>query len=133
MKSKLISGTHHIALKTRGEVEFQKAVDFYAGLLGLEEIRSWVNANDRGVMLSTGNSIIEITSNGMEANSQGSIRHFALATEDVDACIQLVREAGYPIVMEPKDVVISSDPVLPIRIGFCLGPVGEEIEFFCEK
>lgn len=133
MKSKLISGTHHIALKTQGEVEFRQAVDFYAGLLGLQEIRSWRNGNDCGVMLSTGNSIIEITSNGKAAASQGSIRHFALATQDVDACIRLVREAGYPIVMEPKDVVIASDPAYPIRIGFCLGPVGEEIEFFCEK
>ncbi len=76
MKSKLISGTHHIALKTQGEVEFRQAVDFYAGLLGLQEIRSWQNGNDCGVMLSTGNSIIEITSNGKAAASQGSIRHF---------------------------------------------------------
>jgi glyoxylase I family protein len=35
--------------------------------------------------------------------------------------------------MEPKDIVIASEPPYPARIGFCIGPVGEEVEFFCVK
>jgi len=35
--------------------------------------------------------------------------------------------------MEPKDSDISSTPVYPVRIAFCLGPDGEEIEFFEER
>ena len=34
---------------------------------------------------------------------------------------------------EPKDIEIQSDPRFPARIAFCHGPLGEDIEFFCEK
>ena len=39
----------------------------------------------------------------------------------------------YPITVEPKDIVIPSQPEFPVRVAFCNGPVGEEIEFFQEK
>jgi hypothetical protein len=32
-----------------------------------------------------------------------------------------------------KDVVIPSIPEFPIRMAFCKGPLGEEIEFFKER
>ena len=32
-----------------------------------------------------------------------------------------------------KDIVIPSQPEFPVRVAFCNGPVGEEIEFFQEK
>jgi glyoxylase I family protein len=35
--------------------------------------------------------------------------------------------------MEPTDICIPSAAPYPARIGFCIGPVGEEIEFFQEK
>ena len=60
-------------------------------------------------------------------------RHFALKTDDVDGCVKAVREAGYPITVEPKDIVIPSQPEFPVRVAFCNGPTGEEIEFFQEK
>ena len=47
--------------------------------------------------------------------------------------MKAVREAGYLITVEPKDVVIPSQPEFPVRVAFCNGPVGEEIEFFQEK
>jgi len=130
---KLIVGTHHIALKAAGEAEFLKAVDFYQNVLGMPMIRSWKNEVMSGAMLGTGNSIMEIISNGTDHPGQGSIRHFALTTHDVDACVKAVREAGYAITMEPVDKVIPSTPPFPIRIAFCIGPLGEEVEFFCEK
>ena len=37
------------------------------------------------------------------------------------------------VTVEPKDICIPSNPPYPARIGFCIGPVGEEIEFFQEK
>lgn len=37
------------------------------------------------------------------------------------------------VFVEPKDIEIQSDPRFPARIAFCRGPLGEEIEFFCEK
>ncbi len=131
--SKLIEGTHHIALKAEGEAEFLKAVSFYQDVLGMPMIRSWKNEVMLGAMLDTGNSIVEIISNGTDHPKQGSIRHFALTTRDVDACVKAVRDAGYAISMEPVDKKIPTTPPFPIRIAFCIGPLGEEVEFFCER
>ncbi|RKQ30700.1 MULTISPECIES: VOC family protein [Clostridia] len=61
------------------------------------------------------------------------IRHFALATDDVDACVKKVKEVGYEVFIEPNDIVISSTPEFSARIAFCRGPIGEEIEFFKER
>ena len=83
-------------------------------------------------MLSTGYGLLEVFASG-EPLPQGTIRHFALRTERVDDCVAAVRSAGYPITVEPKNVVIAADPPFPARIAFCVGPVGEEIEFFQEK
>lgn len=129
--SKLIKGTHHIALKPAGRENLQETIHFYCDLLGLETVRRWVDGT--GIMLWTGNSILEINEGGGERLPQGSIRHFALATDDVDECVRIVREAGYSITVEPKDVSLPTDDApYPIRVAFCIGPVGEEIEFFQE-
>ena len=125
----LIKGIHHVSLKCSSEDEFDKTVEFYRDILGLGMLRSW----DTGIMFDTGAGIIEIFSNGEEKLDKGTIRHFALATDDVDACIETVRKAGYAVTVEPKDVIIGSVPPYPARVGFCVGPVGEEIEFFCVK
>lgn len=97
-------------------------------MIGIPVVRSW----DAGIMLDTGSGIIEIFSDGQDNLPQGTIRHFALATDDVDACVQAVHEAGYEVFIEPKDIEIASQPKFPARIAFCKGPLGEEIEFFCE-
>ena len=47
--------------------------------------------------------------------------------------MRVVREAGYEVFIEPKDIVITSEPPFPARIAFCRGPLQEEIEFFQEK
>lgn len=129
----LIKGTHHVALKCGSQEEYAKTVAFYTDTLGLEVIRSWGEGDDAGTMLHTGNSILELFAAGRVSDSTGSIHHYALATDDVDACVDAVRKAGYVITMEPTDIVIPSKPGMPARIAFCIGPVGEEIEFFDEK
>jgi predicted nucleic-acid-binding Zn-ribbon protein len=63
----------------------------------------------------------------------GIIRHFALATEDVDTCVEKLKAAGYKVFVEPKDIVIPSNPEYKARIAFGRGPLGEEIEFFQER
>lgn len=128
----LICGIHHVALKCNGTAEFEKTLHFYQDTLGLEQVRSWGEGAGAGAMLSTGDGLLEIFASG-EPLPQGTIRHFALRTERVDDCVAAVREAGYPITVEPKDIVIASNPAFPARIAFCTGPVGEEIEFFQEK
>ena len=128
----LICGIHHVALKCDGTAEFEKTLHFYQNVLGLEPVRSWGEGENAGAMLSTGDGLLEIFASGKKL-PQGAIRHFALRTERVDDCIAAVRAAGYPITVEPKDIVIASNPPFPARIAFCTGPVGEEIEFFQEK
>lgn len=129
--SKLIKGTHHIALKCNGPEMFAKTMEFYHEILGLEIIRTW--ADGANAMVSTGDALLEIFTEGRCSDTTGTVNHIALATDDTDACIEAVRAAGYTITMEPKDIVIGSVPPFPARIGFCIGPVGEEVEFFCEK
>ena len=80
-----------------------------------------------------GAGLIEVFNNAEAPLPQGTIRHFALATDDVGACVKAVRDAGYEVFIEPKDIEIQSSPVFPARIAFCKGPLGEEIEFFQEK
>ncbi|MBD5136763.1 MAG: VOC family protein [Lachnospiraceae bacterium] len=130
---RLIKGIHHVSLKCCGIEEFRKTVHFYNIVLGMEILRSWGNGDESSVMIDTGSGVIEIFANANEHLSKGTIRHFALMTDDVDACIKAVRESGFEVVMEPNDIVIKSNPEYPARIAFCKGPIGEEIEFFQER
>lgn len=124
----LIEGIHHFSMKcTTGQLE--RVMEFYHELLGLPIARRW----EDGLMLDTGSGLIEIFTNGDGASAKGTIRHVALATDDVDRCAAVVREAGYSVFIQPKDIVIPSNPPLSARIAFCVGPIGEEIEFFQEK
>ncbi|NLB68522.1 MAG: VOC family protein, partial [Lentisphaerae bacterium] len=116
-----------------GEEMFERSVEFYRDVLRMSEVRSWKNGTMKGVMLDFGSGIVEITSNGTDSPGQGAIRHMAFATDDVDACVEAVRNAGYKITMEPGDMVIPSEVPMNIRIAFCIGPAGEELEFFQEK
>ena len=125
----LIKGIHHVALKCRGREEYEKALGFYRDVLGLEIARSW----EAGTMFTTGAGLIEIFNNADEQLPQGVVRHFALATDNVDACADAVSKAGYKVFMGPKDIAIPSEPPFPARIAFCTGPIGEEIEFFQER
>ena len=129
---KLILGTHHISLNPNGRDAFFKTVSFYRDVLGMDVVRSWDTGNMLGAMLWTGNSVMEIGC-GNDDPGAGCIRHFALATNDVDAVAERVRNAGYNITMEPRDLTLPSEPPFPIRIAFCSGPCGESIELFCEK
>lgn len=126
----LIKGVHHIALKARGLEEFEKLVHFYRDILQMEPACSWGEGLDSAIMLYNGNSRMELFANGTDNPGQGAIRHFALATDDVDACVAAVRAEGYQITVEPKNVVLAGNPV---RLAFCIGPVGEEVEFFAEN
>ena len=120
----LIKGIHHVSMKCSSTEEYEKTIDFYKNILGIPVAREWQS----GIMLDTGNGIVEIFNDGDDAPGKGVIRHFAFATDDVDACVEAVKAAGYEVFIEPKDIEIASTPVFPARIAFCKGPLGEEIE-----
>ena len=127
-------GIHHVALKAKGYAAFEKMMYFYHDLLGMSVVRTWGEGDSSAAMLDTGNGgMLEIFANAPDELSMGALRHIAFDVDDPDACIDKVRKAGYTVTMEPKDIVIPSNPPYPARIAFCIGPVGEEVEFFCVK
>ena len=128
-----ITGIHHIALKACGVEDFGKLVTFYTELLGLPIVRTWGEGENAAMMIDTGAGLLEVFANGEDYPGQGALRHLAFEVEDTDACIEAVRAAGYEVTMEPTDIVIPSETPYPARIGFCIGPVGEEVEFFHVK
>ena len=125
----MITGIHHISMKCGTAEEFGKAKDFYLNLLGFTIRREW----PEGIMIDSGDGLLEIFRNGPGIRSKGAIRHIAFATDDVDGIADRVRKAGYEVFIEPNDIVIRSEPAFPARMTFCFGPLGEEIEFFQER
>ena len=126
---RLITGTHHICLKPQNPAEFEKTIAFYRDVLGMPVTREWEN----GIMLDTGDgTVMEIVMEGTGESGRGSIQHFALRTDDVDACCDAVRREDYPVTVEPSDFTVPCRKPYLIRYAFCLGPLGEEIEFFKE-
>lgn len=124
---KLIKGTHHICLKPQNKEEFDKTVSFYQDVLGMETAAAW----EGGMMLHIGDgSVMEIIMEGVGETGRGSVQHFALLTDDVEACCEAVKKAGYTVFLEPADGVIPADPAFNIKYAFCYGPMGEEVEFF---
>ena len=128
-----ICGVHHIALKACGLEDYEKTVRFYHEILGMPIVRTWGTGENVGIMLDTGAGLMEIFANAKEYPGQGAIRHMAFAVKDVDDCVEAVRAAGYQIIVEPKDIEFKSEIPYYARIAFCIGPVGEEIEFFAER
>ena len=125
----MIKGLHHISMKCQTVEDFGRAKDFYLNVLGLSVKREWAE----GIMIDTGNGLIEIFNNGEGSRTKGAIRHFALLTDDVDGLADKIKASGYEVFIEPKDIVIDSIPEYPARMAFCTGPLGEEIELFCER
>ena len=125
----MIKGIHHISMKCGTAKELAKVREFYIELLGLKIVREWAE----GIMIDTGNGLLEIFTNAEGPRSLGAIRHMALLTDDVDEIAAKVKAFGYEVFIEPNDKVIASNPPYPIRMAFCYGPLGEQVEFFCER
>ena len=112
----LINGIHHVCIKCRKD-QVEKVKEFYTEVLGLPVVRSWGEPELAGFVFDSGAGLIEVFTNAQEDLPQGSIRHFAFATSDVDQCVKAVREAGYAITVEPKDVTLATTPPSPIRVS----------------
>lgn len=124
----MIKGIHHISMRCQNEEEYRKVRSFYTEILHLSVIKEC----DVCILLDTGSGIVEVFRDGAEPSKKGVIRHFAFAADDVQACVNAVEQAGYEVFIAPKTVHIGDDPAFPATIAFCRGPLGEEIEFFCQ-
>ena len=102
---------------------------FYLDVLGLKIYREWSD----GMMIDTGNGLLEIFTNADGTHCLGAIRHLALLTDDVDEIVTKVKAAGFEVFIEPNDKVIASNPPYSIRMAFCYGPLGEQVEFYMER
>lgn len=125
----MIKGIHHISMKCKNEEEYRKVRHFYKEVLQLSVIMEC----DFCILLGTGAGVVEIFSSGSDSHEKGIIRHFAFTVFDVQACVDAVEKAGYQVFIAPKKVHIGGDPSFPATIAFCRGPLGEEIEFFCQE
>ena len=125
----MIKGIHHISMKCGTAEELAKVREFYIELLGMKIIREWAE----GMMIDTGNGLLEIFTNAVGTHTLGAIRHLALLTDDVDEIAAKIKAAGYDLFIEPNDKIIPSDPPYPIRMAFCYGPLGEQVEFYMER
>jgi len=121
-------GFHHLALKAS---DFETSHQFYTEVLGLEEAHSWEGEDGPIALLDAGGgNYLELFAGGTGKEGEEQVIHFAFESEDPDAAIEEVREAGMEVTMEPENIDIPSDPALPVRVAFCKGPDGETIEFF---
>lgn len=131
----MITGIHHVSFKCNKGEQLKKIIAFYTEILDMTIVRQWGPDYDNpiGIMFDTGNGIIEVFTNAESDLPQGVIRHFALAVTDVDELAERIEKAGYEVFVKPKDIYIPAENPLIARIAFCYGPLGEEIELFCEK
>lgn len=66
----LIKGIHHVSMKCSSTEEYEKTIDFYKNILGIPVAREW----QAGIMLDTGNGIVEIFNDGDDARTRASVR-----------------------------------------------------------
>ena len=124
-------GTHHIAVQTR---DWDASLKLYRDVLGMEFVAEFGGPDRKIILLDTGDgSHMELfapTEASPVPNSESPndpLMHFALATADTRAAIERVRQEGYEVTVEPKDLSLGG---LTVTIAFFLGPSGESIEFF---
>ena len=124
-------GTHHIAVQAR---DWEAYLKLYRDVLGMEIVAEFGSAERNIILLDTGDgSHMELfapTASSPAPDSDSAndpLTHFALATSDTRSAIEHVRQAGYEVTVEPKDVDLGS---LKVTIAFFRGPSGESIEFF---
>ena len=125
----MIRGIHHFSMKCGTAAEMEKVRDFYVRVLGMSICREW----DEGIMIDSGSGYIEVFSTGEGEYRKGAVRHIAFQTDDVDGLADRIRQAGYEVFIEPNSRVFHSSPEYRFRMAFCRGPLGEEIELFCEQ
>jgi catechol 2,3-dioxygenase-like lactoylglutathione lyase family enzyme len=124
-------GLHHISIQTEN---IDESIRFYRDTLGMPIKLEFNVSGRRFALLDMGDgSYIELQAKppapAGSANG-GVLTHFALATRNTRAAIELVRLAGYPVTSEPREVMLNH---MPATVAFFTGPSGESVELFQEN
>jgi catechol 2,3-dioxygenase-like lactoylglutathione lyase family enzyme len=124
-------GLHHITIQTR---DWEASRRLYQDILGMQVVAEWGPQERRMKLLDVGDgSHLELVAPTATSPAVGSptpndpLVHVALATSDAAASLELVRQAGYEVTMEPKSVMLGD---LAATVAFFQGPNGEVVEFF---
>ena len=122
-------GFHHLSMQVSN---LNKSIEFYTKGLGFVERFSWGMEPKRTVLLDTGDgNYFEISQGDSDMDfEEGVFNHIALRVDDCKRAIELARKAGAEVTMETREVNLSSEPSIPIRIAFFKGPDGEIVELF---
>jgi len=126
-------GVHHIALQTN---DYQATVAFYTDVLGCTLTHAWTSGERQLGLLDLGDgNYVEVIGQppgtpAPDHAQQFPMIHLALRVDSVDEAIEVVREAGYPVTMEPQDFDLGG---MAVRIAFFQGPNREVLEFFETK
>jgi glyoxylase I family protein len=124
-------GLHHVTIQTR---DWEASLRLYQEVLDMQVVAEFGPEERRMMLLDVGDgSHIELIAPPADSPAAGGptesdpLVHLALATADAAAAIEPVRQAGYEVTMEPKDVSLNG---LEATVAFFKGPNGEVIEFF---
>lgn len=127
--SALVSGIHHISVHT---ADLDASLRLYRDLLGMTVVNEFGTPERRILLLDSGDgSHIELTAPASAPahtpTAEAPLLHIALRSADVRGAVERVRNAGYAITVEPKDVQLGPQRAV---IAFFTGPSGESIELF---
>jgi glyoxylase I family protein len=122
-------GAHHIALQT---LDWDASLRLYRDVLGMQIVAEFGSPERRILLLDIGDGshmelFAPLPNTADQPASTNLLTHIALATTDTRQATELVRQAGYTIKTEPKDVQLGP---IAATIAFFIGPNGETIEFF---
>jgi catechol 2,3-dioxygenase-like lactoylglutathione lyase family enzyme len=114
--------------------DFEKALDFYVRILGLEVLRSPFQYKTRQLAWLGGGPVqIELYSTraGMNPEPYDGNRvgpdHVAFVTDDLDALVSYFSDQNVKVLKGPL-IPPSGDPKQP-RVMFVEGPDGDELQF----
>ena len=124
-------GAHHIAVQTK---DWEASLRLYRDVLGMPVVAEFGTLERPILLLDIGDgSHIELfgprpaSPDSDSPAGQSPLTHIALTAADTRQAIEHVRQAGYQVTVEPKDVQLGP---IPATIAFFSGPNGESIEFF---
>lgn len=129
-----LTGVHHVAVKT---LDYARTMSFYSNVLELPVRLEWTAPDGRQLALLElgGGSHLEVIGYGegtppATGGQDHPWMHVAFATANPDVLWQKAIDAGYPSVIDPKDVQLGD---LSVRLAFFEGPNGEVVELFSER